>query len=120
MSFPITVQFRGIDPSSPLREKIEAHAVGLTRFAPDIRSCRAVVSAERRPHHNGDRYRVDVHLAIGGREIHVGDSHSADPRHVDPYVAVADAFDVARRCIEDLVELRRATARPRRAAKKSA
>ena len=120
MNFPTTIQFRGVDASDTLRAKIEEHAQHLNKFADDILSCRVVVSSERRPHHTGDLYRIDIHLVLGGREIHAGDSHAQDPRHDDPYVAVADAFNVTRRCIEDHVRRRRQATRPDRGAAKSA
>ena len=109
MKFPVVVQFRSVDASAALHSKISDHASRLAKFADDIQSCRVTVSAQRRPHHNGDRYHVDVHLLVGGNEIHVGDSHGHDPRHTDAYTAVADAFDVARRHVEDLARLRRET-----------
>jgi len=116
MSFPVTVQFLGLDASDALHAKIDEYAQRLSKFADDIRSCRVVISVDRHPHHKGDRYRVNIHLSVGGQEIQAGDSHATDPRHEDPYVAVADAFHVARRCVEDYARRHRAATRPARGA----
>ena len=111
----VTVQFRALAPSAALRAQIGEHMARLARFDGRIRSCRVVVAAERQPHRSGDRYRVELHVLVAGKEIHVGPAHAHDPRHADPDAAVADAFAAARRCIETAAERRRA-ARPRRTA----
>ena len=116
MSFPTIVQFRGIDASDALHAKIEEYAQRLSKFADDIRSCHVVVSVDRASQQQGEHYRISIHLTLDGHEILAGDAHAMDPRHQDPYVAVADAFHVARRCIEDYARRRRAAARPARRA----
>jgi ribosome-associated translation inhibitor RaiA len=112
MSFPTTVQFCGIEASQALRSMIDERAQRLGRFASDIHSCRVVMTADRHPHHHGDVYRITIQLAVRDGEIVVGDSHAHDPCHQDPYVAVADAFDAARRRVEDHVRRRRSASRP--------
>lgn len=99
---PTSVSFHGMDTSEALREKIEARAQRLHRFADDIEACRVVVSASE-----GNRYKVRARVLMHGREIEAGHASVSDSNQEDPYVAVAHTFDRLRRRIEDHVRRRR-------------
>jgi len=120
MTFSTTLQFRGFNPSDALRASIDEQVSRLVAFDSAVRWCRVVVSAERHPQRNADLYRVELHVLVPGREIHVGRTYGHDPRHEDPFTAVADAFRTARRCAETAADRRRQSPRRRRDAPKSA
>ena len=101
-----SITFHGMDASEALREKIEARARRLHRFAGDIEACNVVVSACERSRHQGNRYNVRASVTLHGREIEAGRASASDSNHEDPYVAVAHTFDSLRRRIEDHVRRR--------------
>lgn len=113
MSIPTTITFHGTDSSQALEAHIRDRVQRLERFAGDIVACRVVVErAEGRGHH-GNRFNVHAHLTMRGRELDAGHTATADNRHEDPYVAVADTFDALRRRVEDYVRRRRGDVKPR-------
>jgi cold shock CspA family protein len=70
-------------------------------------SCRVVVECRNPRHHQGNLFRIRVDLKVPGREIAVGCDPAAHHAHEDVYVAIRDAFDAARRLLEDHVRERR-------------
>lgn len=117
MTIPTTITFRGLDASPVLEADIGKRVARLERFSRDIMSCRVVVESAERRHHQGNRFNVHVHLALRGAEIDVGQTPTPDARHEDAYVAVGEAFDAARRRLEDHMRKRRGdvkTPRPTR------
>jgi len=107
MSIPVEVTFRDMEPSEALRQNIIEHTERLERFADDILSCDVVVEPSERRHQQGNRYSVRVHLMLHGATIDAGRTPTDDRSHEDAYVAVRDAFDAARRQVEDFVRIRR-------------
>jgi cold shock CspA family protein len=55
----------------------------------------------------GNSYEVRIDLAVPGREIAVTRGPGQDPGHTDVPTALRDAFDAARRELEDYVRRRR-------------
>lgn len=107
MSLSVDISFHNMMASDALRASIEEHAARLEAFADDILFCHVVVEPTERRHHQGNRYRVHVHLALSGGTIDAGKTPDDDHSHEDAYVAVRDAFDSARRQLEDFVRRRR-------------
>jgi len=106
MNFPVNVTFDGVDASDALRAIIVDRAQRLARFADDITSCQVVVALDTQRHHHGNAFDIRVRLALPGGEIEAR-GVGAGTRHADPYVAVADTFDVLRRRVEDRSRQRR-------------
>ena len=101
MRIPVEISFRNMDRSEALAAGIRAKVEKLEEFFDRITSCRVVVEAPHRSHHQGNLYRVRIQLHVPNRELIVGrESHE----HEDPYVAVRDAFDAARRQLENYVQ----------------
>ena len=104
MRIPVEISFRNMDRSEALAAGIRAKVEKLEEFFDRITSCRVVVEAPHRSHHQGNLYRVRIQLHVPNRELVVGrESHDAR-EHEDPYVAVRDAFDAARRQLDDYVD----------------
>ncbi|MEN8175083.1 MAG: HPF/RaiA family ribosome-associated protein [Pseudomonadota bacterium] len=95
------ITFRGVPPSDALEANIRQKVEKLDRFFPHIMGCRVVVEAHHRHHHQGNLYRVCVDLTVPGRELVVNRTRDKHQAHEDVYVAVRDAFDAARRQLED-------------------
>ena len=107
MEIPVEISFRNMDRSEALEAGVRAKVEKLEEFFDRIISCRVVVEAPHRRHHQGNLYRVRVHLHVPNRELIVDRESHDNHDHENPYVAVRDAFDATRRQLEDYVrELR--------------
>ncbi len=115
MIIPLQITFRGMDPSDNIAAKIRERAEKLDRFHERITAVRVVFEQSHRGHHQGNLFHVRVDITVAGGEIVVGHDHHDEHEHEDPYVAVRDAFDAARRRLEDFVRIQDGRTRaPRR------
>jgi cold shock CspA family protein len=95
-------------PSAAVERNIREQARRLDKFSEDIMSCRVVVEAPHRHHHQGYLYHVSMGVRLQGRAtIDVTRNPEQHHAHEDVYVAIRDAFDAARRRIEDYARRRR-------------
>lgn len=106
MKIPLQVIFRNMDPSDFVEARIKEKAENLEQFAKDIMSCRVIIEAPHKHHHKGNIYAVKIDITLPGKEIVVDRNPSQDHAHEDVYVAIRDAFNAARRQLEDYVRLR--------------
>lgn len=110
MQKPIQISARKIELSPALEEDIRRSAAKLEEFCDRITGCQVVVEARHRRHRRGNLYHVRIRLTVPGWEIDVSREPSAHHAHEDLHVTVHDAFDEARRQLEEYVrELRGAT-----------
>jgi cold shock CspA family protein/ribosome-associated translation inhibitor RaiA len=107
MKLPLQITFRGLESSDALEAEIRERAGKLDHFSPDIMSCRVVVESGHKHHEEGNLYHVRVDLTVPGLEIVTGRERTLHHAHTDAYVAVRDAFDEARRQLEDYERRRR-------------
>lgn len=100
--FPVQITFRGISPTHALEAAIRGHATQLGEHAHRPTSCQVVVESPHRRQHKGRVYRVRVstHVPVGGDIVsqHAG---------TDLHAVLRDAFDAARRQLEDAERRRR-------------
>ena len=102
MQIPLKIAFEGVEPTESLRARIELEAEKLERYSGRILSGRVSLLGRSGRRHKGDLYGVRIHLALPGRDDVVVDRNPpADHSHEDVYVAIRDAFDAARRQLED-------------------
>jgi ribosomal subunit interface protein len=113
MQVPLEIRFHNMDRSAAIEDEIRERANKLERFAEDIVSCRVTVEAPHRRHRQGQLYRVAVDIRIPGGEVVASRDPGADHSHEDVHVAVRDAFNAARRQLQDLVRARRGDTKPR-------
>lgn len=107
METPLQVTFRGVQRSEGLDSAVRERAEKLDRFHPNIVSCRVVVEA---PHHHqrkGRVFRVRIYMTVPGGELVVGRAPAEHAAYEDAYVAIKDAFDDAKRVLEDDLRRRR-------------
>lgn len=107
MQQPLEITFHNIDPSSSMEAEIRRRAQKLEQFAADIVSCRVTVEAPHKHHKHGRLFRVAVDVRLPGSEIVVNRGPSEHHAHEDVYVAIRDAFNAARRQVQDAVRKRR-------------
>lgn len=136
MQLTPTITFRGLKHSDALEAEIRARIDKLETYYPSIIGCRVLIELLQRHHETGNRYHVRIDLTVPGDEIVVAheaslrgtaqDTHverttkagETDPERKHAHVAVREAFDVARRRLQDFARRQRgsvkATTRPPR------
>jgi ribosomal subunit interface protein len=102
MQLPVQVTYRGMDSSAALDTAVREKAAKLEQFHPRIMSCRVVVEETARHKTKGKPFEVRIDLKVPGGEVAVTREHDSDV-----YVALRDAFDAARRKLEDFVREQR-------------
>jgi cold shock CspA family protein/ribosome-associated translation inhibitor RaiA len=107
MRLPLQITFRNMHPSEAIESAIRERAGKLDRFSDLIMGCRIVVEARHRQHHQGKLYHVRINLAVSGDEVVVSREPALHHPHEDVYVAIRDAFDAARRRLEDCARRQR-------------
>ena len=94
-------------PSSPsLEARVRDRAHKLERAYRHLIGCRVVIEAPSRSHIKGGLFSVNIDLVVPGAEL-VINRGSSDHSHEDAFVAIRDAFDAARRRLEDFARRRR-------------
>lgn len=96
MQMPLQITIRDVDQSEALETHIRDKAKKLDEFFDHIMSCRVVVEVPHKHHHQGKQFNVRIDIGVPGSEIVVNRDHAEDV-----YVALRDAFDAAKRQLED-------------------
>jgi ribosomal subunit interface protein len=106
MQNQVQITVRDMDHSPALDDHIRQGITKLEQFFTPITSCRVVAEAPHKHHHQGRQFMVRLDIAVPGKEIVVNHEHSEDV-----YVALRDAFDAAKRQLEDYSRKRRGETR---------
>jgi hypothetical protein len=119
MKADMTMTFRGLAPRKWVEEEIRKHAAKLDTYYRHIESCHAVVSVPHRHHGAGNRFSVRLEILVPDEEIVVsrasnlhasvkdlGESEwvkafDVEGMRTDLKLVVREAFDAARRQIQD-------------------
>lgn len=107
MKLPLEITFRNFPHSDALESVIQEKARKLEHFSDQITSCRVVIEADHKHHHKGNLFHVRIDITVPGRELVVSREPHRNHSHEDPYVTVRDAFDAARRQLEDFQNVSR-------------
>jgi len=96
MQIPLQITIRDMGHSEALETHIRDKVNKLEEFFNHIMSCRVVVDVPHKHHHQGKQFNVRIDIGVPGNEIVVNRDHAEDV-----YVALRDAFDAAKRQLED-------------------
>ena len=96
MQTPLQITIRDVEHSEALEAHIRGKVEKLEEFFKHITSCRVVVEVPHKHHHQGKQFNVRIDIGVPGSEIVVNRDHAEDI-----YVALRDAFDAAKRQLED-------------------
>ena len=107
MEVLLQLQFRNLDPSPAIEAAVRKHVDKLKFFNGDIISCRVAIESPHKHQYKGKLYHVVVDVRVPGKEIVVSRAPDDQQAHEDVYVAIRDAFDAARRQVQDYVKIRR-------------
>jgi cold shock CspA family protein/ribosome-associated translation inhibitor RaiA len=107
MQVPLQITFKEVDHSDAVEAKIRERVDRLDQYYSRIISCRVVISKTNRHHHTGNLFTIHVDLRVPGDEISISRDSGLDHAHKDIYVSIRDAFDAAKRALEDYVRRKR-------------
>lgn len=99
MQIPLQIAMTNIPRSDAVEAHIRELAGKLEQFHPRITSCRVAIDELDRHRHQGRQFRVKVEVRAPGHESAISTLH----HHEDVMVALRDAFDSARRQLEEAV-----------------
>lgn len=102
MRIPMEITFRHMDPSPAVEARIREKAEKLDRFYENVMGMRVVVEAPHEHKTQGKLFHVRIDLTVPGGELVVSKGyHHQSQAHEDVYVALRDAFDAAKRRLEE-------------------
>ena len=101
MPADVQISFRGMELSPSAEAQVRRRADELQRISDRVAECRVMLEAAHRHHRQGKIYHVRVELGLPGGEVVVNREPGADHAHEDLHVAIRDAFDAARRRLQD-------------------
>ena len=102
MQTPVEIAFRHIQPSEQLRTEIAAQAKRLEKFSSRITSCQVVVTGPQNRSRNGDVFEVELRIAMPNhKDVIVDKCRDNAPEREHALVAIRQAFEAAKRQIED-------------------
>ena len=100
MTIPVKITFRHMESSAAVETRVNELANHLGVFSDRILSCRVVVDSPHRHHHQGKVFAVKVQLELPGEDVVVDMERPQRDGHDDVYVVLRDAFDAAKRQLQ--------------------
>jgi ribosomal subunit interface protein len=100
---PVRIHFLDMPRSEAVEAKIQARTDRLARFSDEIQKCEVWLESPHGHHRKGRLYGIRIRLTVPGEEITI----ELQPESDDVYVAIREAFDAARRKLEDYERRRR-------------
>lgn len=107
MQQALQITFKDMEPSEAIEKWVGQHAAKLEKFYSPIIRCQVVIEAPHRHSHHGRLYSVRIDITVPGDEILATHQGRKDHAHEDVYVALRDAFDAARRQLQDVARKQR-------------
>jgi cold shock CspA family protein len=125
MTIPLQIAFRNMKPSEAVKARVREEITKLETFYEGIMHCRVLIEIPHRHHQKGDLFHVRIDLKVPGAELvvkrepvlHAGlrqvDSEKeskcseAHAEHKDVFVVIRDAFNEARRQLQDFARRER-------------
>jgi cold shock CspA family protein len=102
MDIPLDITLRGVSPyEEALKAEIAKRAEKLGRLYTNIMRCHVVVEAPHKHRHKGMHYNVRIELSLPQKKIVVNREKHLRRSHEDINAVVRDAFDAAKRKLED-------------------
>lgn len=101
MQTPLEITFRNMDHSDAVEARIREKVDKLEQVYDRITACRVRVEAINRQHTKGNLFQVNIELSVPGKQVVIDRNPGKNHAHEDVYVAVRDAFNAARRRLED-------------------
>ena len=102
MKLPLDLRFIGMAPSPALEEAVQGKVAQLDRFGSEVMACRVTIEQEHKHQNQGRLFSVRINVTLPGHELAINRVQDEDA-----YVALRDAFDAARRKVDESMRIRR-------------
>lgn len=102
MKLPLDLRFIGMAPSPALEEAVQGKVAQLDRFGSEVMACRVTIEQEHKHQNQGRPFSVRIDVTLPGHELAINRVQDEDA-----YVALRDAFDAARRKVDESMRIRR-------------
>lgn len=114
MRIPLEVTFRHMEPSAAAEARIADKVAKLEQLYSQLTRCHVIVEAPHEHHRQGKLFHVSIDLTLPGAELVVTRGHNHQSHaHEDVYVAIRDAFEAAKRRLEEYTEQQRGNVKHR-------
>ena len=100
VTIPVQITFRHMASSPAVETRVRELAHHLGVFSDRIQSCRVVLDSPHRHHHQGKVFNVTVQVGLPGEDVVVDMERPDRDGHEDVYVVLRDAFDAAKRQLQ--------------------
>lgn len=107
MQIPVRVSFRNMPTSDAVEAACLEEAERLERFDDRIVGCAVVVSRPHQHSQRGNLYEVRIEVSIPGEDVFVNRGPGQHAQDEDVFLALREAFEAARRQVQDRVDKRR-------------
>lgn len=97
----VQITFRNLDASPAAEDMVRKRAAELAQFSDRLAGCRVVIAAAHRHQGRARTYQVSIDLMVPGGPVVINGEHGNDHTHDDVVIAIRDAFDAARRRLQD-------------------
>ena len=94
---PVQVVFHGVERSGAVEEHVRDMVAKLERLHPQVTGCRVTIGLPHQHQRQGKLFDVHVELGVPGKELVVNRALGQE----DMYAALRDAFDAAKRQLDD-------------------
>lgn len=91
----------GFSSSDALNYLVDHRIAALEKYFPRIITCRVALELPHRHHHQGNHWHLKLTVAVPGEDIVITREAGVGQRHEHPAAAIRDAFDAARRRLQD-------------------
>lgn len=107
MAALIDITLRDMAATDGIRAAVERWVARLEHYEPRIMRCEVTVDCPHKHHNKGRIFHIRLKITVPDRIIVVDREPEQDASHDDFYVALADAFRIAKRQIQDHARIRR-------------
>jgi ribosome-associated translation inhibitor RaiA len=101
MQTPIQITYRGLPHSDAVEQSIQRRALHIERIHPGITACHVTVELPHQDQHQGNHYRVQVDVRVPGGRVAVTRGDTVNPAYENVYAVIRDAFNAARRRLDE-------------------
>ncbi len=101
MSLALHITFRNMDASASAETLVRQRAEELDHLSYRISACRVVLDCVHRQNQLSKLYRVHIDMALPGGTIVVNRDAGSNHAHDDLQLTIRDAFDAARRQLQE-------------------
>jgi ribosome-associated translation inhibitor RaiA len=115
MTTPLEITFKGLDKSAAVEAKITEKVAKLEKVFDRMTHCRVVVAAPNKHAHKGKSYEIKIDVGIPDHAPLIL-THESAVGHAqeDLMIALRDAFDAAKRRLDDIAARLKGSAKAER------